>query len=225
MKSKSDFLAIAARNILRPALAEYGFQEYAKKHYFRLCGNIAQFLDLQKSSWGGGDFAVNYSVFLLAPPRKFIGSIFGGRLPRGKSSDGWWKSSKPEFAEASIHEVVSTFRSFTWPIFQQTSTLEGYIAALKGRGEHLSPHIPAEIGCALILNNQINQALPYIERAEREYRDFASSVEKVDWSLQAADRMAHLREAMKAGSQGELLNAWIRESVVKLKLDTKWVGG
>src|SRR5687767_11216972 len=126
-----DFLAKAAKAVLKPALAQHGFQQYSNKMYFRMCGKIAQFIDLQKSSWGGGDFAVNYFIFILVPPRTFIGSVFAGRVPRGKSGDGWWKSEPEEAAQSSMSDVWSKFESVTLPLFERSANLPGYIDAMK----------------------------------------------------------------------------------------------
>lgn len=125
------FLTKAAKAVLKPAVAEHGFQEYSPRVYYRMCGKIGQFLTLQKSAWGSGDFAVNYLIFILVPHRKFVGSVFAGRLPRGKSRDGWWKSEPQKAAQNSMLEIRTKFEDFAIPIFKQSATLSGYIDALK----------------------------------------------------------------------------------------------
>jgi hypothetical protein len=115
-----DFLAKAAKATLKPAVARHGFQEYSPKMYFRMCGKIGQFLALQKSAWGSGDFAVNYLIFILVPHRKFVGSVFAGRLPRGKSCDGWWKSDPLEAAQSSMLEVCAKFEASALPYFERS---------------------------------------------------------------------------------------------------------
>jgi hypothetical protein len=58
MKSEKDYLARAARKLLKPLLEDHGFQMFTLRTFMRLKGKIAQYLCLQKSAWGGGDFCV-----------------------------------------------------------------------------------------------------------------------------------------------------------------------
>ena len=155
---------------MKPAVAQHGFQEYSKKMYFRMCGKIGQFLDLQKSAWGGGDFAVNYFICILVPHRRFIGSVFAGRVPRGKSGDGWWKSDSEEAAENSMLDVRSKFETFALPIFERSATLPGYIAAMKELGAGCpNAHFRADIGLALVCDGKIEEGHRYIKKAEEEF--------------------------------------------------------
>ena len=221
-----DFVAKAAKAVLKPLVAEHGFQEYGPKTYFRMCGKIGQFLALQKSAWGGGDFAVTYLIFILVPHRKFIGSVFTGGLPRGKPNDGWWKSVPQEAAQSSMLEVCTKFETSALPVFEQSSTLSGYVAAMK-KFSDASPnaHFRADIGTALICDGKIAEGRGYIRRAEEEYRAFSAQfpdMPKPLWSDESADSMAKLSAAIEGGRHQELIDEWYRQSIVTLKIDKKW---
>ena len=221
-----DFLAKAARTSLRPAVARHGFQQYSPKAFFRLCGKIVQFVDLQKSGWGGGNFAVNYFIFILVPHRKFIGSIFAGRFPRGKSGDGWWKSVPEEAAEESMQEVCSIFESFALPILDESMTLSGYATALRKhcQGAH-SGHASADMGIALICDGKIEEGHRLVRKAEVDYRAFSAQfpgMKEPLWSDECADQMARLSSAVEAGTHETLIEEWFQQSILTLKIDKKW---
>lgn len=191
-----------------------------------LRGKIGQFLTLQKSAWGSGDFAVNYFIFILVPHREFVGSVFTGRLPRGKSSDGWWESDPQEAAQSSILEVCAKFEISALPHFERSATLSGYIEAMKELSEE-SPnaHFRADIGVALVCDGRIDEGREYIRRAEAEYRAFGAQfpeMPKLLWSDESADRMATLSAAIEAGSHASLIDEWYRQSIATLKIDKKW---
>ncbi len=222
----SDFLSKAAKAVLKPAIAHCGFQEYSTKTYFRMCGRVAQFLDLQKTKWGGGDFAVNYFIFILVPHRTFIGSVFAGRFPRGKSGDGWWKSDSEEAARISISEVREKFESFAHPIFERTASIGGYIDELKVlSAESLNAHFRADIGCALACSGRLEESLRYVRKAEEEYRAFSAQfpvTTKPMWSDESANEMSALAAAIEAGRHESLIDDWYQQSLVSLKIDKKW---
>jgi hypothetical protein len=222
----TDHLAKAARAMLKPTVAAHGFQEYSPKKYFRLCGWIAQFLDLQKSAWGGGSFAVNQFVFLLVPPRDGIGGVFGGRLPhKGKAwgTDAWWESCSPELALRSIDDVCDIFETVAMPRFEQGSTLAGLVDALKPKADGCpNTHFKKEVACALICDGRLEEGIPYLLRAEKDYRAGFLTMPTAAWMERDANYMKMLLEAIAAGQHRTLLDEWFRSSVKSLKIDKKW---
>ena len=57
------------------------------------------------------------------------------------------------------------------PRFQQGSTLAGFIEALKSKGD-TSPnaHFKQYVGCALVCDDRLEEGMPYLEMAERDFR-------------------------------------------------------
>lgn len=221
-----DHLAKAARVVLKPAVEAHGFQSYSAKNYFRICGYIAQFLNLQKSAWGGGSFCVNQFIFLLVPPRDGIGGVFGGRLPhkgRAWGTDAWWESSSPELALRSIEDVCDIFETVAMPRFKQGSTLAGLVDALKPDADGCpNTHFKKEVGCALICDGRLEEGIQYLEKAERDYRAGFIKRPTADWLESDANYMKILLEAVAVGQHRELLEQWFQSSVMSLKIDRKW---
>jgi len=159
----------------------------------------------------------------LVPPRKFIGSVFSGRLPRGKGYDGWWPSSSAEVALRSVEEVGEKFESFALPIFEQTSTLAGYVEALKQRSAGVSnPHFKGDIGAALACDKRLDEARYYLEAAENEYRAGLREMPTAEWMADCANNMRALQQAIATGEHHTILERWFRESTIALKIDKKW---
>lgn len=221
-----DHLAKAARAMLKPTVAAHGFQEYSAKKYFRLCGWIAQFLDLQKSGWGGGSFCVNQFIFLLVPPCDGIGGVRGGRLPqkgRAWGTDAWWESSSPELALRSIEDVCDIFETVAMPRFTQGSTLAGLVDALKPEADGCpNTHFKKEVGCALICDGRSEEGIRYLQRAERDYRAGFIKRPTAAWLETDANYMKMLSDAVAAGQHPGLLAEWFQSSVKSLKIDKKW---
>jgi len=218
-----DHLAKAVRAVFRPTAVAH---EYSPKTYFRICGQIAQFLSFEKSAYGSGNFHVSYFIILLVPPREFIGSVFAGRLPhKGKplGTDAWWKSSSPELALKSVEEICERFETVGMPLFNQSSSLSGLIDALKPQAES-SPntHFKKEVGCALVCDGRLEEGISYLRRAEKEYRDGFQKMPTAKWMECDANHMKTLVEAISLGRHKALLEEWFQSSVKHLKIDKKW---
>jgi len=221
-----DHLTKAARVMLKPLVTAHGFQQYGARSYFRLCGWIAQFLVLRKSDWGGGKFRVFTYIFLLVPPSDGIGSVFGGSFPhKGKpwgKADGWWESSTPALALRSMDEICDVFETVAMPRFEQGSTVTGLIDALRPDADGCpNTHFKKEVGCALICDGRLEEGIPYLQRAEREYR---AGFQKwhAAWEERDANYMRMLLDAISAGQHQALLQEWFQSSVQSLKIDKKW---
>jgi len=191
-----------------------------------MCGWIAEFLELQKSAWGGSVFRTYYWISLLVPPKDGIGSVFGGTLPRGGKplrTVGWWESSSPELALQSAQEVCHVFETVALPLFDQGSTLAGYIDALKPDADNSpNPHFKKEVGCALICDGRLDEGIPYLQRAEMEYRAGFLERPSAAWMERDANYMKALLEAIAVGQHRALLEEWFQSSVKSLKIDKKW---
>src|SRR4051812_29017625 len=130
MQRSKDPLTAATTAILKPALTPLGFHKLGSRTFARVLDGVLQYFSLQLSAWGGKDFAVNYAAITLYSPREHFVILSGGRLPRGKSGDGWWASKTPEFADSSMHDVVARLAVHCLPWFERTSTTAGLLTVL-----------------------------------------------------------------------------------------------
>jgi len=222
-----DHLTKAARAMLKPIVTARGFQQYGARSYFRLCGWIAQFLDLRRSAGGDGAFRVFQYIFLLVPPQDGPGGGFSGSLPpKGQpwgEREGWWESSSPELALRSIDEICDIFETVAMPRFQQGSTLTGFIEALRSEADtSRNAHFKNYVGCALICDGRLEEGIPYLQRAERDYRAGFMRRPSAAWMETDANYMKALLDAISAGQQRTLLEEWFHNSVRSLKIDKKW---
>jgi hypothetical protein len=223
MKNGKDHLTRAAKTVLRPLLERHGFQMFTPRTFVRLEGKIAQYLCLHKSAWGGEDFCVDYFIFILIPPREFVGSILAGRFPRAKSGEGWWESKTEELAHAAMLEVCERYESFGSSVFESTRSLSGYVGQLKQRGAHLeNAHFDADIGCALLCDGKISDATTYLNLAEKRYLAFTVNNKPVDWSVKAAQHMRQLLNAIQGDTHKQLVEEWFSRSIELLGINKKW---
>jgi hypothetical protein len=221
-----DHLAKAVREMLKPIVAAHGFQQYGARTYFRLCGWIAQFLDLRKSAWGGGSFRAHQYIFLLIPPQDGLGGGFSGSLPpKGQAwgREGWWESSTPELALRSVDEICDIFETVAMPRFQQGSTLSGFIEALRPEADtSRNTHFKNYVGCALVCDGRLEEGIPYLQRAERDFRAGFVKMPAAAWMETEANYMKALLDAISTGQHRALLDEWFQSSVRSLKIDKKW---
>src|SRR5512137_2154965 len=124
MPTSVDCLAVSTKSILKPAMGSLGFAPYGKRTFVLLNGDILQFVDLQLSAWGSREFAVDYSSLLLFPVREHLSIPVGGRLPRGRSCDGWWSSLRQDYADNSMKEIVTLINERLVPWFNKTKSLD-----------------------------------------------------------------------------------------------------
>src|SRR5262245_13837417 len=135
MARSKDPLTAATTAILKPAVAPSGFEKLTTRMFGRIRNGIVQWFDIQVSMYGSRDFCLNHSSQPLFVPCDHFAVIVGGRVPRGKSGDGWWPSRTIEAADESMGEVASIFESRVLPWFEQTSVVAGLLDELLGLGD------------------------------------------------------------------------------------------
>ena len=67
---------------------------------------------------------MNYFIFILVPHRTFIGSVLAGRLPRGKASEGWWKSVPEEAYTSWSTEYRGAAAGIRSPVVAASVTMD-----------------------------------------------------------------------------------------------------
>jgi Domain of unknown function (DUF4304) len=156
-----DPLTAATTSILKPAVTPLGFQKLGSRSFGRVFDSVLQYFSLQLSAWGSKDFAVNYAAITLCQPHDYMVLQPGGRLPRGKSGDGWWKSATRELADNSMHSVVERFNAHCVPWFERTRTTAGLLAVLIELSSEINPpntHYLFDIACCQAKLSQLCEA-------------------------------------------------------------------
>ncbi len=199
-----------------------GFRKLGSRSFARVFDGVLQYLDLQLSAWGSRQFAVNYTAFTLYSPRDFFVLPCGGRLTRGKSPDGWWASKTHELADASMHDVAASIKTYCVPWFEKTRDTEGLLQVLLA--EHTSfsrpdAHFLFDIGCCYTHLNRITLAKNALEQAISVYQEWYRELPDRKWCLQAITHCEHLLTAIHKSQYEQLLSEWLDHSVQHLKLD------
>jgi hypothetical protein len=86
-RRSKDPLPVATTSLLLPALRPLGFTKKSAWVIGRIRNEILQLLDLQLSSFGSGDFCVNYASVSLFFPRAVLVVQPGGRLRNAGASE------------------------------------------------------------------------------------------------------------------------------------------
>ena len=216
-----DPLTAATTSVLKPALAEHGFRRHTGRCFVRYQRPVAQFLDIQLSSWGSKDFAINYFILPLFPQRAFIGSNFAGRFPRGKSGDGWWPAKDHARADSSMEEIVEKFHSFAIPIYDASATIDGLIRSLKPMTVSGNSHILRDYAFSMIYAGDTSKGLGEMDGARNAFQKALGEMSSRDWCAAAVRECDRLAEACAAGEQAALFEQWIERSEGTLKLQEK----
>jgi hypothetical protein len=224
MKRSKDPLTAATTTFLKPAVSGHGFVPFSKRCFVRLTNRILQFLDLQLSAYGSQDFAVNYFICPVFPPREFVGSTLAGRFPRGASGDGWWSAEDHGRADASMQDVVNKFDTFGLPLFERTSDMPGLANELSRISTDGNPHTFFALGCALLSCQEAHRALEVLQTARRLYQECYEEFPQRDWCLTSISQVDELLAAIAEGNHDALLDQWERETWVHLKLSKKLKG-
>lgn len=221
MRRSKDPLTATTTSILKPAITPLGFREISLRSFGRVNDGVLQYFNLQLSAWGSKKFAVNYAAMALFIPRQSFAWIFGGRLPRGKSSDGWWASKTHELADSSMHDVVARFIVHCVPWFERTSTTLGFLNALlkeHATRQEADAHYLFEIGCCHAYLGQIAEAQSALELAISTYHRWHKEVPGRVWCLGYIKLCEQLVVAIRVAQHIQLLTLWQTESIRNLKL-------
>ena len=211
-------MTAATTTVLKPVLGQHRFSQLSRRSFGRLGGDILRYLDLQASAWGNKEFAVNFASIGLFPPRDHIVLPTGGRLPQGKSPDGWWSYRSHEIADRSMTEVASRFEQELIPWFERTSDLQGFIAELETGTEGTNPHPHFEIACCEARLGNEAAANQRLLRASELYKAAYDEMSERTWCLENLALVDQLRAALGNGTADSLLTGWREYSYDHLRL-------
>ncbi len=118
--------------------------------------------------------------------------------------------------------MADLFVTFGLPLFNDTSTLLGYIDCIRNR-EINSGHAHSAIGCALVLAGHLSEACPYLAKARDQYTQHSvPGYGRPQWTIEGENRMTELLNAIESNDHQRLLEDWYHQSVRSLRLDKKW---
>jgi hypothetical protein len=213
-----DPLGAAITAFFKPAVALYGFKKWGGRSFARIRDNLVQDMGFQLTAYGTKDFCVNYCTVPLFLPHDFFGWTFGGRFPRGKSSDGWWKSKKQAFADESMQDVAQTFESRVLPWFDATATVEGFVREVEAARPSPNVHVEFNYACCLAWLTRDQEAKRSLVAARAGYEASYREMPARQWAAQHVSHCEELMRAIEAGNGKALLTDWRDVSVSRLKL-------
>lgn len=222
MQRSKDPLTAATTSILKPAVTSLGFHKLGSRTFARVVDSVLQYFSFQLSGWGGKDFAVNYAAITLYSPREHFVILPGGRLPRGKSGDGWWASRTHEFADDSMLEVVARLSTHCFPWFERANTTAGLLAVLLEEHAKIGrphAHYLFDIACCHAHLGQISEAQQALTRAVTAYRQSHDEMPERIWCLDCIARSDRLLAAIQDSQQERMLAQWRADSIRNLKLE------
>jgi hypothetical protein len=222
MHRSKDPLTAATTSILKPIFAPLGFHKLGSRTFARVLDGVLQYFSFQLSAWGGKDFAVNYAAITLYSPRQHFVVQPGGRLPCGKSGDGWWASKTHADADNSMRDVVSRLTAHCLPWFGRTSTTAGLVKVLREEQARLvrpHAHYLFDIGCCDARLGQLVEARQDLASAHATYQEWHREMPVRTWCLDGAARCDRLLAAIENSEQQQLLEEWRTDSIRNLKLE------
>jgi Domain of unknown function (DUF4304) len=219
-----DALAAATTSFWAPILREHEFERYTTRSFGRVKNEcVFQYIDLQLSSFGGKDFAVNYCSILITRLHHAVGSTTFRRLPRGKSHDGWWSAKTLMRADESMQDVCDKTKKIALPWFDSTSSAMGLAQELVQLAEHANPHAFFELGCCHATAGNLAEAIGPLREAIRLFQKSYDEMPERTWARSERSLAESLVAAIADGTHESLLSRWRDQSVVNLKLDK--IGG
>src|SRR5215210_4936016 len=164
-----DPLTAATTAELIPIIRPHGFQRRSTRLFGRLGECAFQLLHIQKSSYGGGDFCVDYASMMLFPPEDNIVLQPGNRLERARGRDAWWPAASHEQAQTSMGEVAHAVVTQALPFFNATRSASGLYAYLMKDDWGSRHHLELARGTCLAWMGDVARARKHLEHAARLY--------------------------------------------------------
>jgi hypothetical protein len=213
-----DPLGAAITAFFKPVVARCEFKRWGGRGFARIRDSLVQYMGFQSTAYGTKDFCVNYCTVPLFLPHDFFGWTFGGRFPRGKSNDGWWKSKKQAFADESMKEVANTFVSRILPWFDETATVQGFLREVEAARPSPNVHVEFNYACCLAWLSRDQEAKGSFVAARAGYEASHLEMPERDWAARHVSHCEELMRAIETGNGRSLLTDWRDVSITRLKL-------
>ena len=124
----------ARRHYIEEPLKALGFKRYKTSVIARLTtDNVFQFLDFQKSSYGGQNLTINACIRpLFSRNHEYLTLLPGNRLGLMSEKlkvDKWWNYSTQEQGDQSFSEIIEVIFETAIPFFDATKTSKEIISS------------------------------------------------------------------------------------------------
>lgn len=129
--SKKYFLQ-ARKEFIETPLKELGFKKYKSAFVARLTtDNVFQFIDFQKSAYGGEEFTVNIAIRpLFCPNNEYLTLLPGNRLSTvAANKNDWWNYSTLATGQESFRQLYQLLSEHALPFFDATKSSDAIVKA------------------------------------------------------------------------------------------------
>lgn len=129
--SKKYFLQ-ARKEFIETPLKELGFKKYKSAFVARLTtDNVFQFIDFQKSAYGGEEFTVNIAIRpLFCPNNEYLTLLPGNRLSTvAANKKDWWNYSTLATGQESFRQLYQLLSEHALPFFDATKSSDAIVKA------------------------------------------------------------------------------------------------
>ncbi|NNV57222.1 DUF4304 domain-containing protein [Limnovirga soli] len=224
----------ARRQYIDEPLKALGFKQYKSSVVARITsGNIFQFLDFQKSAYGGQNFTVNVAIRpLFSRNDEYLTLLPGNRLglmATKSKSDKWWNYTTELEGNENFADLFDKISKYAIPFFELTQNSKDIIAAYEKNflginkfGDRVAWGTVGwedfDLGHIYLHAGQIKKAFKHFNACYKEFiRDDR------DWAQEAAKKCLEIQNIIELGKLqiDDYLADTINYSKEKLKL-TDW---
>ena len=228
------FFTKARRHYIEEPLKAVGFKKYKSSVIARLTtGNIFQFLDFQKSSYGRKVFTINVAIRpLFSQNHDYLTLMPGnslGLMATKSKGDKLWNYSTEIEGNKSFTDLFETIEKYALPFFLSTqssieiiSSYERNFLGISKFGDRVGWGTIGwedfDFGHIYLHAGQIKKAIKHFNACYKEF-----SRDERDWAQAAATKCLEIKQIIELGQPQieKYLTNNIKDSKEKLKL-TEW---
>jgi hypothetical protein len=221
----------ARRQYIEEPLKELGFKKYKSSVVARLsAGNIFQFLDFQKSVYGGQNFTVNVAFRpLFSHNDECLTLLPGNRLglmATKSKSDKWWNYTPEIEGNTNFADLFDKIKKYAIPFFDSTQNSKDIITSYEKNflginkfGDRVEWGTVGwkdfDLGHIYLQAGQIKKAFKHFNDCYKEF-----SLDDRDWAKAAAKKCLEIMHIIELGHSqiDNYLTGTIKDSKEKLKL-------
>ena len=208
MFEPKKFYKRARQEYIDNSLKEFGFKKYKTTCLGRLTeGQVFQFLNFQKSTYGGEQFTVNVAIRPLCSAKNdFLSLLPGNRLgTMDIGKDIWWNYSTEDTGRRNFEEVYKLIIKYALPFFEATTTSEGIISSFEknviGKSKFgksvewgTKGWIDYDFAHIYLQSGNIKKSLKHLKNCINEFKP-----DKRDWAQEAVIDCLKLEAIIKSG--------------------------
>jgi hypothetical protein len=224
----------ARRHFIEEPLKMFGFRKYKTSVIARLTTeNVFQFLDFQKSAYGGQNFTVNVALRpLFSRNDEYLTLLPGNRLglmATKSKGDKWWNYTTKIEGDTSFENLFDKIEKYALPFFNSTQNSKDIITSYEKNflginkfGDRVAWGTIGwedfDLGHIYLHAGQIKKAVKHFDACYKEF-----SRDDREWAQAAAAKCLEVNQIIELGQSqiDKYLTDTIKDSKEKLKL-TDW---